>query len=78
MEPPSGFEHGTPGFHIIVKRMRPGLTTVFNSSFDGRFIKIKYNLKRKTSQYKSRLFGLISSFLINRQLRIVLDGKSSQ
>ena len=34
--------------------------------------------KRKSYGISSQIFGLISSFLSNRQLRVVLDGKSSQ
>ena len=37
-------------------------------------------LLRKLKSYgiSGQIFGLISSFLSNRQLRVVLDGKSSQ
>ena len=34
--------------------------------------------KRKSYGISGQTFGLISSFLINRQLRVVPDGKSSQ
>ena len=34
--------------------------------------------KRKSYGISGQIFGLISSFLSNRQLRVVLDGKSSQ
>ena len=34
--------------------------------------------KRKSFGISGQIFGLISSFLSNRQLRVVLDGKSSQ
>ena len=34
--------------------------------------------KRKSSGTLGQVFGLISSFLSNRQLLLVLDGKSSQ
>ena len=34
--------------------------------------------KLKSYQISGQIFGLISSFLSNRQLREVLDGKSSQ
>ena len=34
--------------------------------------------KLKSYQISGQIFGLISSFLSNRQLRVVLDGKSSQ
>ena len=34
--------------------------------------------KRKSYGLSGQIFGLISSFLSNRQLRVVLDGKSSQ
>ena len=34
--------------------------------------------KLKSYEILSRIFGLISSFLSNRRLRVVLDGKSSQ
>ena len=34
--------------------------------------------KLKSYGISSQIFGLISSFLSNRQLRVVLDGKSSQ
>ena len=34
--------------------------------------------KLKSYGISGQIFGLISSFLINRQLRVVLDGKSSQ
>ena len=34
--------------------------------------------KRKSYGISCQIFGLISSFLNNRQLRVVLDGKSSQ
>ena len=34
--------------------------------------------KRKSYGISSQIFGLISSFLSNRRLRVVLDGKSSQ
>ena len=38
------------------------------------------NLLHKLKSYgiSGQIFGLISSFLSNRQLRVVLDGKSSQ
>ena len=38
------------------------------------------NLLHKTKSYRiaSQIFGLISSFLSNRRLRVVLNGKSSQ
>ena len=32
----------------------------------------------KSNRISGQIFGLISSFLSNRQLRVVLDGKSSQ
>ena len=35
-------------------------------------------LKVKSYGISDQIFGLISSFLSNRQLRVVLDGKSSQ
>ena len=35
-------------------------------------------LKLKSCGISSQIFGLISSFVSNRQLRVVLDGKSSQ
>ena len=34
--------------------------------------------KRKSYGISGQIFGLISSFLSNRRLRVVLDGKSSQ
>ena len=34
--------------------------------------------KRKSYEISGQIFGLISSFLSNRRLRVVLDGKSSQ
>ena len=34
--------------------------------------------KRKSYGISGQIFGLISSFLSNRQLQVVLDGKSSQ
>ena len=34
--------------------------------------------KLKSYENSGQIFGLISSFLSNRQLRVVLDGKSSQ
>ena len=34
--------------------------------------------KLKSYRISGQIFGLISSFLSNRQLRVVLDGKSSQ
>ena len=34
--------------------------------------------KLKSNGISGQIFGLISSFLINRRLRVVLDGKSSQ
>ena len=34
--------------------------------------------KLKSYGISGQVFGLISSFLINRRLRVVLDGKSSQ
>ena len=34
--------------------------------------------KRKSSGISGQIFGLISSFLRNRRLRVVLDGKSSK
>ena len=34
--------------------------------------------KLKPFEISGQIFGLISSFLSNRQLRVVLDGKSSQ
>ena len=34
--------------------------------------------KLKSYWISGQIFGLISSFLSNRQLRVVLDGKSSQ
>ena len=34
--------------------------------------------KRKSYEISGQIFGFISSFLSNRQLRVVLDGKSSQ
>ena len=35
-------------------------------------------LKRKSYGISGQIFGLISSFLSNRRLRVVLDGKSSR
>ena len=35
-------------------------------------------LKLKSYWTSGQIFGIISSFLINRRLRMVLDGKSSQ
>ena len=34
--------------------------------------------KLKSYEVSGQIFGLISSFLSNRQVRVVLDGKSSQ
>ena len=47
-------------------------------SFSFATAKQAFNRSGATRPVAGQIFGLISSFLSNRQLRVVLDGKSSQ
>ena len=66
------------------------ITRAFNRSGDARAVALDISkalnrvwhagllYKLKSYGISDQIFGLISSFLSNRQLRVVLDGKSSQ
>ena len=66
------------------------ITRVFNSSGDTRVVALDISKafnrvwhtgllhKLKSYRISGQIFGLISSFLSNRQLQVVLDWKSSQ
>ena len=60
---------------------RSGATEAVVLDISKAFYKVWYaGLLRKLKSYgiSSQIFGLLSSFLSNRQLQVVLDGKSSQ
>ena len=60
---------------------RPGATRAVALDISKAFDRVWYaGLLHKLKSYgiSGQIFGLISSFLSNRQLRVVLDGKSSQ
>ena len=64
--------------HLIVVPNR--IARAFNRSGATRAVALNAGLLHKLKSYgiSDQIFGLISSFLGNRRLRVVLDGKSSQ
>ena len=59
---------------------RSGATRAIALGISMAFDRVWYAVllqKRKSYGVSGQIFGLISSFLSNRQLRVVLDGKSS-
>ena len=60
---------------------RPGTTRAVALDISKAFDRVWHGgllHKLKSSGISGQIFGLISSFLSNRRLRVVLDGKSSQ
>ena len=93
MRPFSDFQYGFRSFRSIADLLTvvsDRIATAFNRSAATRVVALDISkafdrvwhagllLKLKSCGISGQIYGLISSFLINRQLRVVLDGMFSQ